>query len=75
MSACGKRPLATPEEQRKGGGYRQIEERESKAAKANVEQSELSKYLVLKPSPLGTPPPLWGYVYTEACKVFKIIQG
>ncbi len=53
-----KRPFRSPDEERKGGGYLQREEREVKAAKAELGQSETAQHLVLKPSPLGTPPPL-----------------
>jgi hypothetical protein len=54
----GKRPFKSPDEERKGGGYLQREGREAKAAKVELVQSETGQHLVLKPSPLGTPPPL-----------------
>ena len=43
-----KRPVASPDDQRKQGGCRQREEREYKAAKAELGQSATAHELVLK---------------------------
>jgi len=61
MMAPKKRPTRSPDEERKNGGCRQREERQAKAAKVErgeLEQAETAAHLVLKPSHLGTPPPL-----------------
>jgi len=44
-------------DERLGGGYLQREKRRNLKANAELQQSSLAQYLVLKPAPLGTPPP------------------
>jgi len=44
--------------ERKGGGYRQLEERQKRQRLAQLQQSHVAQYLVLRPAPLPIPPPI-----------------
>ena len=44
--------------ERKGGGYRQLEERQKRQRLAQQQQSHVAQYLVLRPAPLPIPPPI-----------------
>ena len=50
-------------EERKGGGYKQLEKRRKVEEQAQLQTSSLAQYMVLKPPPLDTPPQKQSYVF------------
>jgi len=62
-------------EERRGGGYRQLEKRRKLEEKAKLQQSSLAQYMVLKPPHLETSHPQQSYVFTEVFKTFRIFRA
>ena len=52
-------------DERKGGGYLQLEKRRKLEEKAKLQQSSLAQYMVRKPPHLETSHPQQSYVFTE----------